>query len=124
MRFIVAFLLTALLSFAAALFFPWWIIAVAAFVVSVSVNQRAIGSFVAAFFSVFILWACQAYYLDAENEHLLSKKVAAILPLGGSSIAIIFVTALVGAVVAGMAALTGSFVRPKTFRKKVKVEKA
>jgi hypothetical protein len=124
MRFIVAFLLTALLSFAAALFFPWWIIAVAAFVVSVAVNQPAIGSFVAAFFSVFILWACQAYYLDAENEHLLSKKVAAILPLGGSSIAIIFVTALVGAVVAGMAALTGSFVRPKTFRKKVKVEKA
>jgi hypothetical protein len=37
--------------------------------------------------------------------------VAQILPLGGSYIALIAVTAIVGALLGGLASLTGSFVR-------------
>jgi hypothetical protein len=62
---------------------------------------------------LFILWAVQSYYIDVQNEHLLSTKVASILPLGGSYAAVILVTAFIGGLVAGVGALTGSFARKK-----------
>ena len=45
------------------------------------------------------------------NGHLLSQKIAQILPFGGSYIAVILVTALIGGIIGGMGALTGSFLR-------------
>ena len=111
MKFFVAVILTALLSFAGALFFPWWIVAIAAFIVSVVVHQNAFPSFFAAFLALFILWGAQCYFIDNRNEHLLSTKVASILPLGGSFAAVIIVTAFIGGLVGGMGALTASFIR-------------
>lgn len=100
-----------LLGYAASLFFPWWIIAVTSFLVAAAIRQGAIASFLSGFLGLFILWAAQSFYLDAQNEHLLSKKVASILPLGGAYIAVIILAALLGGLVAGMAALTASFLR-------------
>lgn len=112
MKFIVAILLTALLSFAGALFFDWWIIAIAAFIVAVCIPQRPFAAFAAGFLALFILWGSQSFYIDMRNGHLLATKIASVLPLGGSYIAIIIVTATIGALVAGLAALTGSYLRP------------
>ena len=114
MKFFVAFILTALLSFASALFFPWWIIAVAAFIVAVAIPQKGFAAFISGFLGLFILWGIQSFYFDSNNQHLLATKVASILPLGGSYIAVILVTACIGGLVAGMAALTGSFTRNET----------
>jgi len=111
MKFVIAFILTALLSFAGSLFFPWWIIAVAAFIVALVVPQSPLMSFVTAFFALFILWGVHASIIDQQNEHLLSTKIASILPLHGSYVAIIVVTACIGGLVAGMSALTASFAR-------------
>lgn len=111
MKFLFAIILTALLSFAGALFFPWWIIAIAAFLTAIVIHQNAVASFLAAFLALFILWAVQSYLIDVQNEHLLATKIAAILPLGGSYFAVILVTALIGGLVAGLSAMTASFVR-------------
>jgi hypothetical protein len=111
MKFIVSFFLTILLSFAGALFLPWWIIAVAAFLVAALIHQRPLKSFLTGFLALFILWGAQAFFVDIRNEHLLATKVAAILPLGGSYIVLILVTAFDGGLVAGMSALTASFLR-------------
>ncbi len=121
MKFIIAFILTALLSFSWALFFPWWIIAVAAFIVAALIPQTAFKAFISAFFALFLLWGGQAILIDTRNAHLLSAKVASILPLGGSYIILILVTALTGGLVAGLAALTGSLLRipPVAVRKKI-----
>jgi hypothetical protein len=48
-----------------------------------------------------------------KNEHVFSRKIAEIFPLGGSSFAIILVTAFIGALVGGFAAMTASFLRKK-----------
>jgi hypothetical protein len=48
---------------------------------------------------------------DVANAHLLSSKVAQILPLGGSYVVLILVTALVGGLLGGFAALTGAYLR-------------
>ena len=111
MKFLIAFILTALLSFSWTLFFPWWIIAVAAFIVAALIPQPTFKAFICAFLALFFLWGGQSFLIDTRNSHLLSTKVAAILPLGGSYIALIFVTACIGGLVAGLAALTGSLLR-------------
>lgn len=113
MKFIVTIALTALLSFAIGLFqiFPWWSFVACALIVAVAIPQKPWKAFVSGFTALFILWIVLACLADIPNEHLLSKKVAEIIPLGGSYIALILVTGLVGGLVAGLGALTGSYIR-------------
>jgi hypothetical protein len=111
MKSIVAIILTALLAFVGGLWFGWWIIAVAAFLIALLVHQKAGKAFVSGFAGGFLLWGILALLRDIPNESLLSKKIAEVLPLGGSSLLLILVTALVGALVAGFGAMSGSYLR-------------
>lgn len=108
MKFLLATLLTALLSFIAGIFLPWWSIAIIAFLISLVVRQSMSRSFLAGFAGIFLLWSLVALWIDIKNEHILSRKIAQLFPLGGSSFLLILVTALVGALVAGFAAMSGS----------------
>ena len=111
MKFIVALLLTAILSFISGLFFPWWGIAVVALLVALLVHQRAYKAFLAGLLGVFILWAGLAWWIDMKNNGVLSHKMAHVIPLGGNTLLLILVTGLVGGLVAGFAALSGSYLR-------------
>ncbi|HEY6503271.1 MAG TPA: hypothetical protein VIZ28_04790 [Chitinophagaceae bacterium] len=111
MKFIVAIILTALLAFIAGLWFDWWIIAAAAFLVAVLVHQKAGKAFLSGFLGVFLLWGAFAWWIDMKNEGVLSKKIAEVLPLGGNSFLLIFITAFIGALVAGFGAMSGSYLR-------------
>jgi hypothetical protein len=111
MKFISALILTALLSFAACLYLPWWSIAIAAFIIAVIIPQRPGISFITGFVSLFLLWALLSWYLSANNEHLLAHKVSVIILKIDSPFALIILTALIGATVAAFAALAGSFLR-------------
>lgn len=111
MKFIVVVLLTALLGYAAPLYFSWWSFAVTSFMVALFVHQKAWLAFIAAFLGLFLLWGIMALLIDNANNHLLSQKIAAILHLPGSSLVLILVTALTGGLVSGFAGLSGSFAR-------------
>jgi hypothetical protein len=111
MKFIVAIALTALLALVGGLYLPWWSIALAGFLTLLLVPMTSLRSFLAGFLGIFLLWAILAWWIDMKNEHILSRKVAAIFPLGGSAAAIILVTAFVGGLVGGLAGLTASFLR-------------
>lgn len=117
MRFIAATFLTALLAYASALFLPWWVIAPAAFTVAVCIPQSSSKTFLSGFTGLFVLWGLQTIIIDAHNNHVLATRIAGVLPLGGSYIALIFVTAFVGGLVGGLAAITGSFLHPITHRR-------
>ncbi|HMW66901.1 MAG TPA: hypothetical protein PK695_11810 [Chitinophagaceae bacterium] len=111
MKFLTATLLTLLLAFVSGLYLPWWGIAIVALLVAAIVHQKAGKAFLSGFLGLFLLWGGLAFWIDMKNDHILSQKIAAILPLGGNSILLILVTALVGGLVAGFAALSGSFLR-------------
>lgn len=115
MKFLTAIILTALLSFATGLFafLPWWSFAITTLVIAVAIHQKPGKAFLAAFIALFVLWAVIAFIIDNDNQHLLSVKVATILPLGGSYILLILLTAFIGGLVAGLSALTGSYLRKK-----------
>jgi hypothetical protein len=110
-KFVVTTALIALLSFVLGLFLPWWTIAIAAFAVSALIPQRPIPAFFSGFAALFLLWGLLALVADLRNESILSARVAAVLPLGGSSVAILLVTAFVGALVGGGGSLTAAFCR-------------
>jgi hypothetical protein len=114
MKFIVSVLLTALAGYAAGLYLPWWSLAIAAFVVALVVHQTGGKAFGAGFLGCFLLWGILALLRDSANEHILSGKIANLLPLGGNVNLLLFATATIGGLVGGMAALCGSLGRRLT----------
>ena len=111
MKFLVETILTALLAFISGLFLPWWGIAITSLLVAVIIHQKAGKAFLSGWLGVFILWAGLAWWIDSKNNHILSKKIASVLPLGGNYLLLILVTGFIGGLVAGLAAMSGSFLR-------------
>lgn len=111
MKFLIATILTAILAFISGLFLPWWGMAISSLLVAVLVHQKAGKAFLSGLLGVFLLWAGLAWWIDMQNNSILSKKIATILPLGGNSMLLILVTGIIGGLIAGFAAMSGSFLR-------------
>lgn len=112
MKFLLAVLLTAVVSFVAGMFLPWWSIAIVSFLVALLLVQNVGKGFLSGFLGIFILWGLLSFWIDIKNESILSHKVAQLFPLGGSSVLMILITSFIGALVGGFAAMTGSSLRP------------
>ncbi len=114
-KFPVSILLVALATFAIGLYgsLPWWSFAVTNFLIAIAIVQKPWVSFMSGALGVGAIWAGLATGIDMANHHLLSTKVANILPLQGSYVILIIITALVGALVGGFASLTAAYLRKK-----------
>ncbi|MEN9701328.1 MAG: hypothetical protein RIR55_643 [Bacteroidota bacterium] len=112
-KFIVAILLSALMAYAIGIYgnLPWWSFVVTNFIIAIALNQKPGKSFLSGALGVGLLWLILALVIDTQNNHILSVKVANILPLKGSYIALIIITSVVGFLLGGLSSLTGSFVR-------------
>ncbi len=84
-------------------FTPWWSIVIVAAIVGGIFNEHAGKSFIFGFIGVFLLWGIAAFQMDAGNESILSTRMAKIF---GANM--IMVTALLGGLLGGMGALTGT----------------
>ena len=111
MKFLVAIILTGLLAFISGLFLPWWCMAITSLLVALLVHQKAGKAFLSGLLGIFLLWAALAWWIDMKNNGVLSVKIASVLPLGGSRIVLILATGLIGGLVAGFAAISGSYLR-------------
>ncbi len=110
-KFSFAVVLTALLSAAFSLFLPWWSIAPAAFAAAVALPQKPLPSFAAGFIGLLLLWGGLSAYLSMKNGHVLAHKVSLLILKSDQPMMLILLTACTGALVGGLAALAGSFVR-------------
>lgn len=113
MKFISAVIVTAVLAYLLGIWLPWWAIAIAAFITAIAVKQSAGRAFFCGFAGIFLAWGILAWAANSANGGVLAARVATILPLRGSAFMLIFVTALVGALVGGMSAMTGSLLGKK-----------
>lgn len=113
MKFFVSLLLIMFLGFVACLYLPWWSIAIVAFIVAVVIPQRPWKSFLSGFLSLFILWGALSFWISNGNAHLLAHKVSLIILKMDSPYLLMAATALIGALVAGFAALSGSYLRSR-----------
>jgi len=89
-------------------FLPWWIIVLPAFSVGFFYEQKSLVAFLSGFIAVFVVWSFYAFFLSAANDDILAKKVAMLLPLQGKVWLLLIVTGIVGGLVSGFAALSGS----------------
>jgi hypothetical protein len=108
MKFFVVVMLTALLGFALCLYLPWWGIAPAAFLVAVFLYLKPGLSFLAGFMGIFLLWALLITQISLSNDHILAHKISIIILKKDSPVLLILISALIGGVIAGFAALSGS----------------
>jgi hypothetical protein len=111
MKFGISILLTMIVSFAAGLYLPFWSVGLVAFLVAVFIYQKPGMAYLAGFLSILLFWGLLAWGIDAQNNSILSNRMATLFPLGGSSALLILVSALVGAIVGGLSALSGSYLR-------------
>jgi hypothetical protein len=111
MLFLIIFILTFICSF----FWPWWVMATIAFVAAYICGKKPGYSFLAGFAAVFTAWAVLALLKSLPNNNILAGRVATLMQLPNWVILLI-VTAFIGGLVGGMAALSGALVR-KVFKK-------
>jgi len=111
MKFIITTILILLFSFGACLYFPWWSIAIVAFVISALIPQKPVEAFFAGFLALFLLWGGLCFFISTNNDHILANRISLLIFKTQSAFILILVTALIGALVGGFASLTGSFIR-------------
>ena len=119
MKFIASLFLMALLSFTVCLYFDWWTIAIPCFIVAAFIRQRPGIAFLTGFLALFFLWAGLSFWISNNNGHLLAHKMSLLLLKVDNPFLLILATGVVGALVGGFAALTGSYLRPKSSNKMI-----
>jgi hypothetical protein len=112
-KFLMATIVSALLAYAIGIYgnLPWWSFVISNFIVAIAIDQKPWKAFISGALGVGLLWLTLALMIDQQNSHLLSTKVANILPLKGSTTALIAITAFVGFILGGLSSLSGSYVR-------------
>ena len=118
MKFIATTVLIILFSFLLCLYFPWWSIAIVAFIIPILIPQTHLASFISGFVALFLLWGIMSLWISLSNGNILAHRVSLLMFKTDSPYLLVFVTAFIGALVAGFAALTGSFVRNEKIAKR------
>lgn len=113
MRSVPRFILIVVLSFLGGYFFTWWTVAIAGFIVAVLIPLPPLRSFTNGFIAVFLLWLALAFFKDIQNDHILANRMSELILKVRNPVLIGLVSAFVGGLVAGLGALTGSYLRYK-----------
>lgn len=108
---VVATIATSILAYGAGYLLPWWGAALAALLVAFVTKQRPMVSAMSGFLGVALLWIAHATWIDVANHHVLSHRVANLLPLDGSSAALIVVSGIIGGTVGGLSGMSGALLR-------------
>lgn len=107
MKFLLQFVFIVIVALVLQLFLPWWSLVFAGLAGGFFLKSRL--NFLAGFLSIALLWGGYALLLDSVGAAPLAERVAGILTI---SKPLLFVaTALIGGLVGGFAALTGSLLK-------------
>ena len=103
-------ILIATLAYVLQHIFPWWIIAIAGFLINFIIYSGGASSFLSGFLGVGMLWYFSALIVHVNYGTLLTDRIAQIFFLPGPGW-LILVTALIGGLIGGFGGLTGSHLR-------------
>ena len=99
------------IGFAAQTFFPWWSIAIVAFLVGIYFANSWGLSFVYGLVGVTILWCAYAGFLDSANGGAMSSSISGLFGGVVKGTQLMYVTCVLGGLVGGFAAATGTSLR-------------
>ncbi len=86
---------------------PWWSGVVIAFLASGIAQLKPLEGFIAGLVGLGLMWGISAGIMDHDNESILSSRVGELFG-GIPSIGIVLITCAIGAVLGGLASLSGS----------------
>ncbi len=118
MKFVVKIILIIGLCYLLQLVLPFWIVAVASFLINMVIRTNGWSSFFSGFFAVAILWFIVASGIDNRTDSILTDRVAQLFSLSG--FLLIVVSAIVGGLVAGMGGLTARMLHTQPKKSKSK----
>jgi len=110
------FLIILILSFISSYLLPWWAGAVIAFLAAFFIGKPSGKAFFSGFGATFVLWVILALMKSIPNDNMLASRVIQLFPLPHQWILLLLITALIGGLVGGMAALSGVLTK-KAFSK-------
>lgn len=110
MNFLKQLFFTLALCFILQYFLPWWTLALGAFVGGYVFGNNGWVSFLSGLLAVGLLWFSMAFFIDMQTQSVLTEKVARIFPTKTPAL-LFLLTAIIGGLPAGFAALTGSFLK-------------
>lgn len=100
-----------LLGVLAQLLFPWWIIAVVALYVGYFVHESPAKSFAYGTVAVMLMWLTYAGIQSSMNGGLMGLSISNMLGGKVSAGQLIILTGIIGGLVGGFAAMTGTLFR-------------
>ena len=115
MNFLKQTLFTIALCFILQYFLPWWTLAIGAFIGGYYFGNKGFISFLSGLLAVGILWFVMAFMVDVQTQSVLTEKVARIFPTKTPGL-LFLVTAVIGGLPAGFAALTGALLKTEKRR--------
>ncbi|MBX2910555.1 MAG: hypothetical protein M9954_13115 [Cyclobacteriaceae bacterium] len=107
MKSAIQIVITAIVCFMFQKLFPWWTMAIGAFLVGFIFSNTVFRSFLAGFVAIGLLWLGLALYVDNATQSILTEKVGQLFPLN-----IFVLTSLVGGLIGGFASMTGALLKP------------
>lgn len=113
MKSFIIFLIIGILSYVAGIRWPWWSVAIVAFVVTLVSGQRPFAAFLTAFLAIFIFWFSFAFFIDLANDHILADQMSVLFFNTQTPVLLMVVSGIIGGIVAGFAALSASCLRTK-----------
>ena len=108
MKFLTQLLAILVFGFVLEMFLPWWSIAIAAAIGGYVLKTKA--NFVAGFLGIALLWTIKGLLIDLQSSTALADQVAGVFMLPHKSL-LYLITAVIGGLVGGFAAWTGSHLR-------------
>lgn len=107
MKSVIQLVITAIVCFALEQVFPWWTMALGAFMVGFVFSNGAFKSFLIGFAGVGLVWLGMALFINSATDALLTHKISQLLPVN-----VFVLTTVVGGLVGGFASMTGSLIKP------------
>ncbi|HEY0669596.1 MAG TPA: hypothetical protein VGD22_15545 [Sphingobacteriaceae bacterium] len=115
------FIIILFISLILQMFLPWWIIAIVALTFSARKAVSGKHAFVHSFTAIFTLWIAAGLLKTIPNENILANRVGEMLMLPFTEfnwVIILFVTGIIGGLVAGLSGLAGFYLRELFIKKK------
>lgn len=111
MKFLLHLLILMLMAAAFQINFPWWSIAIAGVLTGTFGRLKPGMAALAGLAGGFLLWSGYAAYLDFQNQHLLSNKLAQLIFKNQQGLLLVLLSGGVGGLVAGLGMLCGALGR-------------
>lgn len=109
MKVILQIILIATAAYILEYFLPWYSLALAAFAAGYLLKSKA--NFLAGFIAIAGLWALKIWLLEGATSSDLTARVAQLLSVP-DKLYLVLITAAIGGLVGGFAALTGALLKP------------